>query len=303
MAAVTGATAAAATAHDSSDVLLRLRGVSHRYLGTVPALDGVDLEVRAGESVALLGANGCGKSTLLRVMDGLLFPCAGSYTAFGQAITEDSLEDAATNAAFRSRIGIVLQSSDVQLFSTTVREELAFGCRQIGLDEPTTTGRVAQALALLELEDLADRPPFQLSGGQKKRVALGSVLVMNPQVVLMDEPTAALDPRSQEWLTSLVVALHRAGTTIVLASHDLAAVATMTTRAVVLGENHRVVADAPTAQVLERRELLVQVNLVGRGWAGPVTPPGPHTCPGPPAHPGAPRPDLPPCGERHPDET
>src|SRR5205085_2082730 len=116
----------------------------------------------------------------------------------------DTLEDEQFNQGFRARIGIVFQNSDAQVFSPSVTEEIAFGCLQLGLDQETTRQRVDDVLAMLDITELRDRAPFQLSGGQKKRVAIASVLVMNPQVLLFDEPTAALDPRTQHWLIDLI---------------------------------------------------------------------------------------------------
>ena len=152
---------------------------------------------RAGEKVALLGANGCGKSTLLKILDGLLFPDGGSYRAFGQPVTEDDLEDEQFSMGFRSRVGFIFQNSDAQVFSPTVREDVAFGPLQLGWSRDKVARRIDDVLSMLEIADLADRAPFQLSGGEKKRVAIASVLVMNPEVLLFDEPTAALDPRTQ----------------------------------------------------------------------------------------------------------
>ena len=138
-------------------------------------------------------------------------------------ITEDSLEDEQFSRGFRSRVGFVFQNSDAQVFSPTVREEIAFGPAQHGPGAATRSRqRVDDTLAMLDIADLADRAPYQLSGGQKKRVAIASVLVMNPEVLLFDEPTAALDPRTQQWLIELIVELNGAGKTIVLATHDLA---------------------------------------------------------------------------------
>lgn len=237
----------------------------YSYLDRFPALDGVDLTVRQGERLALLGANGCGKSTLLKVLDGLVFPDRGSYTAFGEPVTEDTLEDEQVNMAFRSRIGFVFQNSDAQVFSPTVREELAFGPLQLGLDRAETAARVDDVLGLLDIADLAERAPFQLSGGQKKRVAIGTVLIMNPEVLLFDEPTAGLDPRTGEWLTVLIGELAAAGKTIVLATHDLENLDRLADRCVVFGEDHRIVLEGSPDQVLDRRQLLVDVNLTHAG--------------------------------------
>lgn len=252
-------------------VLLDCAGVSYSYLDRYPALVGVDLSVHKGERLALLGANGCGKSTLLKLLDGLVFPSAGSYTAFGQQITEDALEDEQLVKGFRSRIGFVFQNSDAQVFSPTVREEIAFGPLQLGLERDEVHARVHDVLAMLGIADLADRAPFQLSGGQKKKVAIASVLTMNPEVLLFDEPTAALDPRTQLWLTELIGQLAAAGKTIVLATHDLDALDRVADRCVVFGEDHRIVADGAPAGILGRRDLLLHVNLIHERTALPTS--------------------------------
>jgi len=233
----------------------------YSYLDRFPALNGVDLTVAQGEKVALLGANGCGKSTLLKVLNGLVFPSRGTFTAFGEPITEDALEDEQMNTAFRSRIGFVFQNSDAQVFSPTVREELAFGPLQLGLDRIEATARVTDILAMLDISDLADRAPFQLSGGQKKRVAIGTVLIMNPDVLLFDEPTAGLDPRTGEWLTGLIAELAAAGKTIVMATHDLDNLDRLADRCLVFTEEHRIIADGTPAEILSQRQLLLDVNL------------------------------------------
>jgi cobalt/nickel transport system ATP-binding protein len=244
------------------ETLLALRGVSFRYLDRFTALDDVSLTIGRGERVALLGANGCGKSTLLKILDGLVFPHTGRYEAFGVEVTEDSLEDEQFSRGFRSRVGFVFQNSDAQVFSPTVREEIAFGPLNMGMPNDEARARVDDTLAMLDIVDLADRAPYQLSGGEKKRVAIASVLVMNPDVLLFDEPTAALDPRTQRWLLDLVVELHRAGKTIVVATHDLDALDALADRCVVFSEDHRVVADGDPRRVLDDTSLLLAVNLV-----------------------------------------
>jgi cobalt/nickel transport system ATP-binding protein len=242
--------------------ILVCRDVRYSYLDRFLALDGVDLSVYRGEKLALLGANGCGKSTLLKILDGLIFPTGGTVTAYGEPVTEDSLEDEQMNAGFRSRIGFVFQNSDAQVFSPTVREELSFGPLQLGLDRDEVSRRITDVLELLQISELADRAPFQLSGGQKKRVAIGTVLAMNPEVLLFDEPTAALDPRTSEWLTGLIEDLAEAGKTIVLATHDLDSLERLADRCVVFSEEHRIVAEGTPAEVLGQRDLLLQVNLI-----------------------------------------
>jgi cobalt/nickel transport system ATP-binding protein len=247
---------------DEADIVFDARDLRYAYLGRFTALDGVSLTVRRGEKVALLGANGCGKSTLLKLLDGLLFADAGEFHAFGQLVTEDHLEDEQFARGFRSRVGFIFQNSDAQVFSPTVREEIAFGPLNMGFDADVVDHRVDDTLAMLGIEALAHRAPYQLSGGEKKRVAIASVLVMNPEVLLFDEPTAALDPRTQQWLIELLVELSAAGKTIVLATHDLDTLDVLADRCVVFSEDHRVAAQGPPAAVLADHELLVASNLV-----------------------------------------
>jgi cobalt/nickel transport system ATP-binding protein len=246
----------------ADDVVFSCRDLHYTYLDRFPALAGVSLDVRRGEKVALLGPNGCGKSTLLKLLDGLIFPGSGTFTAFGQPVTEDNLEDEQFSAGFRSRVGFVFQNSDAQVFSPTVREEIAFGCLQLGLSTDEAAARVDDVLAMLGIADLAERAPFQLSGGQKKRVAIASVLVMNPEVLLFDEPTAALDPRTQAWLVELIEELNAAGKTIVLATHDLDALDVIADRCLVFAEDHTIAHMGTPHEILADRELLLRANLI-----------------------------------------
>lgn len=246
----------------SAEPLLICEGLSYSYLERFPALDDVTFDVATGETLALLGANGCGKSTLLKVLDGLLFPDAGHYRAFGHPVTEDLLEDEQFSTAFRSRVGFIFQNTDAQVFSPSVREEVAFGPLQLGIGRDEVEQRIADVMEMLEIADLADRAPYQLSGGQKKRVAIASVLVTNPELILFDEPTAALDPRTQQWLLELIVELGRAGKTIVLATHDLTVLDWVCDRCLVFSEQHRIVGDGTPAAVLDDRDMLLAANLI-----------------------------------------
>jgi cobalt/nickel transport system ATP-binding protein len=242
--------------------ILVATGLSYSYLDRYPALQDVSITIGRGERVALLGANGCGKSTMLKVLDGLIFPTAGTYTAFGEMVTEDTLEDEQMSQGFRSRVGFVFQNSDAQVFSPTVREEIAFGPLQLDLSRDETTGRVDDVVTMLGIEDLLDRAPYQLSGGQKKKVAIATVLVMGPEVLLFDEPTAALDPRTQYWLMDLIEQLGEAGKTIVHATHDLGTLYRIADRCVVFSEDHRIVTEGAPEETLANRDLLLHVNLI-----------------------------------------
>ena len=245
-----------------ADAVFVCRDLHFAYLDRFVALDGVSIDVHAGEKLALLGANGCGKSTLLKVLDGLVHPTSGTFHAFGEVVTEDNLEDEQFSMGFRSRVGFVFQNSDSQVFSPSVREEVAFGCLQLGMTREETVSRVDDVMKMLDIVDLADRAPFQLSGGQKKRVAIASVLVMNPEVLLFDEPTAALDPRTQQWLAELIVELNASGKTIVLATHDLDVLDQIADRCIVVSEDHTIAAVGTPQEILSDRGVLLANNLV-----------------------------------------
>ena len=172
---------------------------------TKPRWTSVNLEVQAGESLVILGANGSGKSSLLKLLDGLYFPSSGTISAFGKPLTEEALRNDEFNFAFRRRVGLVFQDSDVQLFSPSVLDEVAFAPLQLGLARDEVNRRINSALEALQIEKLRDRAPHRLSGGEKRRVALASILTLQPDVWLMDEPTAGLDPRSQSWLVEFIL--------------------------------------------------------------------------------------------------
>lgn len=238
------------------------KDVTFAYDGKVKAVEGVSLCIHAGERVAILGSNGSGKSTLLKLMDGLYFPDTGTACAFGTPLTEQAFQDDAFNFSFRQRVGLVFQDSDVQLFSPSVWDEVAFGPLQLGLSRDEVTQRVDAALTSLRIEKLRDRAPHRLSGGEKKRVALASVLSFNPEIWLMDEPSAGLDPRSQSWLVDFIVEQGQAGKTIVTATHDLNIVDSIADRVYVVNEEHHIVANGTPEEILANHDLLIASNLM-----------------------------------------
>jgi cobalt/nickel transport system ATP-binding protein len=245
---------------DSASPEFAIDNAHFAYEG-VAALQGLTLEIRAGERIALLGANGSGKSTLLRLMDGLLFPSKGSVRFRGAALTEDALENEAFSHSFRRRVGLVFQNPDVQLFNPTVFDEVAFGPLQLGWKREEILERVHATLAWIGAEHLKDRAPYRLSGGEKKRVAIASVIVLDPDVLLLDEPTAALDPRSQNQVVELLESWNNGRKTIISATHQLYIVSDIAERAVVI-ERGTVVADATSSEMLEDIELLEAANLI-----------------------------------------
>jgi cobalt/nickel transport system ATP-binding protein len=195
------------------------------------------------------------------VLDGLLFPQAGSVAAFGRPLTEKALGEAAFRRFFRSTAGLVFQDADVQCFSTTVREELAFGPRQMGFNEEEISRRVDAALAGLGISGLADRYPYNLSGGEKKRVALASILTLDLEAYLLDEPTANLDPAAEGALIDILSALAGRGKTLVVATQDLMLARHIGDEAVVLGGEKRPLFIGPVERALADAPLLERAGL------------------------------------------
>ncbi len=244
------------------DGVFEIDRVTYRYFDRITALSDVSLSVGEGERCAIIGSNGSGKSTLLQIMSGLIYPSSGSVRFRGREVSEQSLKDREFTRFFRQCVGYIFQDSDVQLFSPTVLDELLFGPVQIGLGEKEALDRAHSVMEMLGIEKLKDRPSYMLSGGEKKRVALGSVLTMNPDVLLLDEPTNGLDPRTQCFLVELIFALNEAGKTIVIASHDLGLVDELHARVAVLSEDHRVEKIGTSQEILHDEELLLRVNLI-----------------------------------------
>ncbi len=198
-------------------VVLSARGLEYSYPGGIVALSGLDLEVPRGRKLALLGANGCGKTTLLLHLNGTLKPSRG------QVLLDGAVAGYGRQAlnAWRNSVGLVLQEPDDQLFAATVEQDVSFGPLNQGLPEAAVRARVADSLATLRITPLAERPTQSLSFGQKKRVAIAGVLAMQPEVLILDEPTAGLDPRGVAHLLAALEQLCRTGTTLVFSTHDV----------------------------------------------------------------------------------
>jgi len=236
--------------------------ITFAYPGHAPCLLDVSFSVLPGERLALLGANGCGKSTLLHLLDGLYFPAAGNITAFDTPLTEENVDNPPFGPQFRQRVGFLFQNTDAMLFCPTVEEELAFGPLQLQLPREVIKERIGDTLKLLELTHLRHRAPQTLSNGQQKRVGLAALLMVQPTVLLLDEPTAGLDPRSQTLLLDMLEKLHSGGMTLITATHDLELIPHLADRCLLLGEDHRVAAEMPASALNNNMELLQRVNLV-----------------------------------------
>jgi cobalt/nickel transport system ATP-binding protein len=247
------------------DAIFDLRNISYSYVGKIDALKGITLKIDRGERVSIIGSNGSGKSTLLAILNGLIYPTSGEFYAFGNQITEevfDAIKDNEFRTYFRTKVGFVFQNSDVQLFSPTVYEEIAFGPLQLNVTTEEVKTRVEDVLEIMNITKLRDRSPHTLSGGEKKKVCIATVLVNNPDVLLLDEPSAGLDPRTQLWLVELLQELGQAGKTIVTATHDLEIIDQISKRAIVMGEDHQVKEDGDADKVLNDYELLLGANLI-----------------------------------------
>jgi cobalt/nickel transport system ATP-binding protein len=240
--------------------MFRVDNVRFRY-GSVVALDGVSLEIQEDKRSALLGANGSGKSTLLRMLDGLCFADSGTISFRGDTIDAASLEEDQFALAFRRRVGLVFQNPDVQLFNPTVFDEVAFGPLQMRWPRNEIRERVAATLHTLEITHLKDRPPHRLSGGEKKRVAIASVLVLDPEVLLLDEPTAALDPRSQSQIIDLLIGWGDGKKTVITATHDLGLVEDIADDCFLM-QSGKLVAHGEPAVILNDEALLRNSNLI-----------------------------------------
>lgn len=245
-----------------SEPIIQLADVTFGYPGQPECLSNVTFEVAPGERVALLGANGTGKSTLLHLVNGLFFAWSGRVSVLGRALSEAVVDHPPFGPQFRREVGFLFQNSDAQLFCSTVEEELAFGPLQAGLPRGDLERRIRETLDVLDIAHLRDREPQRLSAGEKKAVALASLLVIGPRVLLLDEPTAGLDPRSQSMLVDILEQLHAGGVTLLTATHDLVLCEHVADRAVVLGEDHRVAGDRPVEAILGDLALLQSVNLV-----------------------------------------
>jgi cobalt/nickel transport system ATP-binding protein len=215
------------------------------------ALDGVSFEVGHGEAIAVVGANGAGKSTLLMHLNGLLSPGEGEVRIGGTPVTKSTL------AEIRRTVGMVFQDPDDQLFMPSVFEDVAFGPMNLGLPADDVATRVDEALRRVGAAHLKERPPYRLSGGEKRAVAIATVLAMEPSMLVMDEPSSGLDPRARRRLIELLASFEH---TRIVATHDLDLAATLCERTIVMSAG-RVTADGPTREVFSDDELLEASGL------------------------------------------
>ena len=241
---------------------IKLEGLSHTYQGGSPfqstALHDVNLVIEDHDLLALIGHTGSGKSTWAQHLNGLLQPTSGRVLLDGQDINEKSSD----KRALRFAVGLVFQYPEHQLFEETVKKDIGFGPRNMGLGEAEVDARVREAMDKIGLpyDEIAEKSPFELSGGQMRRVALAGVLAMRPRILVLDEPTAGLDPRARDFLLNDVRRLHAEGTSVVMISHSMDDVARLATRVAVL-EKGRLVMEGSPGEIFARVDRLSSMGL------------------------------------------
>jgi len=244
------------------NAVFELNNVSFSYLGKYPALRDIDINIAQGRKITVIGANGSGKSTLLHMLDGLIFPDKGVVRAFGRELKENDFADEGFSKNFRMKVGLIFQNPDVQLFCPTVKEDIIFGPLQLGFNKKEIEKRLEGVLGVLDIEGLLDRPPHQLSIGEKRKVAIASTLMINPDVLILDEPTAGLDPLTTRHIIDLLIQANEAGKTIITSTHDLHIVEEISDIVYVFSQDKRIVSSGPPDAVLNDAALLQANNLV-----------------------------------------
>jgi cobalt/nickel transport system ATP-binding protein len=246
----------------NNKLIFELKDVHFSYLGRYPALCGVDITIREGERITIIGANGSGKSTLLQMLDGLIFPDKGIVKAFGRELNEELFNDESFSMNFRKRVGLVFQNSDVQLFCPTVREDICFGPLQLQFDRKVIEQRLDELSSFLDIKDLLDRSPHQLSIGEKRKVAIASTLIIDPDVLIVDEPTAGLDPLTTRHIIDLLLHANDDGKTIITSTHDLHIVEEISDVVYVFGQEKTIIRRGSPGEILEDSQLLQANNLI-----------------------------------------
>ena len=244
----------------SGTPIFELKHVSYRYRPHEPALLDLNLTVQDGEKIVILGPNGAGKTTLEKILAGIL-PAEGRFSAFGQLLTLQDIHSKTANAAHRRRVGAVFQQIDFRVVCATVFDEIMFGPLQNGLSRDEAKERVEQVLDFCNIRRLVNRLPQNISGGEKKMVAIAAMMAENPQVMIFDEPTNDLDLENQKWLVTALNHLNAAGKTVITATHVLETARELADRVWIIGDNHRLIADGDGC-LLDDEKLLSEAGIL-----------------------------------------
>lgn len=242
--------------------MIDIKNAAYYYDKDEIAVKDINLHIDKGEAVALIGVNGSGKSTIMKIINGLIFPQKGQYFFENHEITEKRLRDETFAKMFHKKIGFVFQNSDVQLFCSNVYDEIAFGPRQMGINETEVNHRVMDTLKFLNIENLKDRQPYHLSGGEKKRVAIAATTILNPEVYVLDEPMSGLDPKTKRFLREFIISLNNAGKTILCSVHDFEYVKDVFKRAIVFSEDHTIIRDGSYDEIINDTNFLYKNNII-----------------------------------------
>ncbi|HSA37500.1 MAG TPA: ATP-binding cassette domain-containing protein [Methanoregula sp.] len=235
--------------------LIETRDLCYSYPHSVRALEGINFIAPRNARIAVIGSNGAGKSTLFKHFNGIFRPTSGEVLIRGEPITKQNIREV------RKFVGIVFQNADDQIFSPTVEQDVAFGPTNLGLDEETIHHRVHEALKIVGIEDLAERVPHHLSGGEKKRVAIAGVIAMEPEVLVLDEPTAGLDPQGVHDLIGFINSLSKTyGMTVIFSTHDVSLVAEVADYIYVMNKG-RFAAEGTVKEVFMQPDMLKSMRL------------------------------------------
>ena len=229
--------------------MIELKNISFEYEDNL-ALDNINLKINEKEKVALLGCNGSGKSTLLRIIAALYFPKKGEYFFENQKVKKSTKE-------LRKKIGILFQNPDSMIFNPSVYDEIAFSLKEFGFDDIET--KVLEIAKKFNIEKLLKKSPINLSGGEKQKIMLASILIYNPKLLLLDEPTSAMDPRTTGWFIDLIYELD---ITTVIATHDLSVAYETCDRAIVMNEEHKIIYDGDIEELMKNKDILIEANLI-----------------------------------------
>lgn len=223
---------------------IELKNVSFSYPGELaPALDKISIAFDMGKCYCIEGPNGCGKSTLFRILLGLDFPTEGHYMLNGEEVTQRKMQDDAFSSSLHRKIGFLFQNSEVQLFTSSVEDEIAFGLEQLGLPQEEILSKTDHFISLFQLESIRRKAPFNISGGEKKRTALAAVFAMDPEILVMDEPLSGLDEDGQQWMTEFILSSRNEGKLFIIATHHHEFADSVADEIIHMNKHHRIVQD------------------------------------------------------------